>query len=41
VAGVHIMAVEWEAAVRTIVEKAGLLPRPVIKAEEASAAQAA
>jgi methylenetetrahydrofolate reductase (NADPH) len=29
VAGVHIMAIEWEAAVRPIVEGAGLLPRPV------------
>src|SRR3990172_6404424 len=29
VAGVHIMAIEWEEAVPTIVEKAGLLPRPV------------
>ena len=28
VAGVHIMAIEWEEAVPTIVEKAGLLPRP-------------
>ncbi len=28
VAGVHIMAIEWEEAVATIVEKAGLLPRP-------------
>ncbi len=28
VAGIHIMAVEWEAAVRPIVEGAGLLPRP-------------
>jgi len=28
VAGVHIMAVEWEEAVRPIVEGAGLLPRP-------------
>ena len=28
VAGVHIMAIEWEAAVRPIVEGAGLLPRP-------------
>ena len=28
VAGVHIMAIEWEAAVRGIVESAGLLPRP-------------
>ncbi len=30
VAGVHIMAIEWESAVPTIVEKAGLLPRPVL-----------
>jgi methylenetetrahydrofolate reductase (NADPH) len=30
VAGVHIMAIEWEEAVPTIVEKAGLLPRPVL-----------
>jgi methylenetetrahydrofolate reductase (NADPH) len=28
VAGVHIMAIEWEAAVRPIAEGAGLLPRP-------------
>jgi methylenetetrahydrofolate reductase (NADPH) len=28
VAGVHIMAVEWEAAVPEIVEAAGLMPRP-------------
>lgn len=28
VAGVHIMAIEWEAAVPEITEKAGLLPRP-------------
>ena len=28
VAGVHIMAIEWESAVKTIVEGAGLLPRP-------------
>ena len=40
VAGVHIMAVEWEEAVKGIVEKAGLLPRPVIK-DEAPAAQTA
>ena len=40
VAGVHIMAVEWEEAVKTIVEKAGLLPRPVIQ-EETPVAQAA
>lgn len=29
VAGIHIMAIEWEEAVRPIVEGAGLLPRPV------------
>ncbi len=29
VAGVHIMAIEWEEAVPVITEKAGLLPRPV------------
>jgi len=29
VKGVHIMAIEWEDAVGEIVEKAGLLPRPV------------
>jgi len=28
VAGVHIMAIEWEEAVPVIVEQAGLLPRP-------------
>ena len=28
VAGVHVMAIEWEEAVPRIVEKAGLLPRP-------------
>jgi methylenetetrahydrofolate reductase (NADPH) len=28
VAGVHIMAIEWERAVQGIVESAGLLPRP-------------
>lgn len=30
VAGVHIMAIEWEEAVRPIAEGAGLLPRPII-----------
>ncbi len=30
VAGVHIMAIEWEEAVPTIVERAGLLPRPSV-----------
>jgi 5,10-methylenetetrahydrofolate reductase len=28
VAGVHVMAIEWEEAVKLIVEGAGLLPRP-------------
>ena len=30
VAGVHVMAVEWEAAVPEIVEAAGLSPRPAV-----------
>jgi methylenetetrahydrofolate reductase (NADPH) len=30
VAGVHIMAIEWEEAARPIAEGAGLLPRPVV-----------
>jgi len=30
VAGVHIMAIEWESAVPVIAEKAGLLPRPTL-----------
>jgi methylenetetrahydrofolate reductase (NADPH) len=30
VAGAHVMAIEWEEAVRPIVEGAGLLPRPVV-----------
>jgi 5,10-methylenetetrahydrofolate reductase len=33
VAGVHIMAIEWEEAVKPIVEGAGLYPRPVIEVE--------
>lgn len=32
VAGVHIMAIEWEEAVPQIVEAAGLLPRPAVGA---------
>jgi methylenetetrahydrofolate reductase (NADPH) len=28
IAGIHIMAIEWEAKVREIVEKAGLTPQP-------------
>ncbi|MGQ9730475.1 MAG: methylenetetrahydrofolate reductase [Candidatus Zipacnadales bacterium] len=31
VRGVHIQAIEWEAAVPRIVEKAGLLPRPLVE----------
>lgn len=30
VAGVHIMAIEWEEAVKPIVEQAGLYPRPSV-----------
>jgi methylenetetrahydrofolate reductase (NADPH) len=30
ISGVHIMAIEWEEAVGEIVERAGLLPRPII-----------
>jgi len=30
VAGVHIMAIEWEEAVKPIVEGAGLYPRPTV-----------
>jgi methylenetetrahydrofolate reductase (NADPH) len=30
VAGVHIMAIEWEEAVPIIMDKAGLLPRPAV-----------
>lgn len=37
VAGVHVMAIEWEEAVAEICESAGLLPRPTFDdAEEAS-----
>ena len=32
VAGVHIMAIEWEEAVETIVTGANLSPRPVVEA---------
>ncbi|MDH4018638.1 MAG: methylenetetrahydrofolate reductase [Xanthomonadales bacterium] len=31
IAGVHIMAIEWEAAVKPIVEGAGLYPRPEVE----------
>lgn len=30
VAGVHIMAIEWEEKIREITERAGLLPRPIV-----------
>ena len=30
VAGVHVMAIEWESAIPEIVEAAGLMPRPVV-----------
>jgi methylenetetrahydrofolate reductase (NADPH) len=31
IAGVHIMAIEWEEAVATIAKQSGLLPRPQIE----------
>lgn len=34
VSGIHIMAIEWEEAVKPIVEGANLYPRPVIPAPE-------
>ncbi|MCI5196905.1 MAG: acetyl-CoA decarbonylase/synthase complex subunit delta [Candidatus Electrothrix sp. AW5] len=34
VAGVHVMAIEWEEAVPEICEKAGLLPRPTFDDDE-------
>jgi len=34
VAGVHIMAIEWESRVPRIVEEAGLLPRPALPAPD-------
>ena len=33
VAGVHIMAIEWEEAVPIIAQRAGLLPRPVLNGD--------
>jgi methylenetetrahydrofolate reductase (NADPH) len=38
VSGVHIMAIEWEEAVKPIVEGAGLFPRPVVPLPEPQAA---
>jgi len=37
VAGVHVMAIEWEEAVAEICESAGLLPRPTFADAEVSA----
>jgi methylenetetrahydrofolate reductase (NADPH) len=34
VSGVHIMAIEWEKAVKPIVEGAGLYPRPEVEIEK-------
>lgn len=39
VAGVHIMAIEWEEAVKPIVEGTGLYPRPVVTEEATLEAQ--
>lgn len=36
IAGVHVMAIEWEQKVKQIVEATGLLPRPSAEAPEAS-----
>jgi CO dehydrogenase/acetyl-CoA synthase delta subunit len=41
VAGVHVMAIEWEEAVQEIVERAGLLPRPTFAETPAPAVAAA
>ena len=38
IAGVHLMAIEWEHRVPEIVERAGLLPRPQVKEKEPVAA---
>jgi CO dehydrogenase/acetyl-CoA synthase delta subunit len=35
VAGVHVMAIEWESAVPEILKRAGLLPRPALFEEDA------
>jgi CO dehydrogenase/acetyl-CoA synthase delta subunit len=40
VAGVHVMAIEWEEAVQEIVERAGLLPRPTFAETPVAAAAA-
>jgi methylenetetrahydrofolate reductase (NADPH) len=38
VSGVHLMAIEWEEAVKPIVEGAGLYPRPVVAVNDVEAA---
>jgi 5,10-methylenetetrahydrofolate reductase len=38
IAGVHLMAIEWEEKVPLILEQAGLLPRPKVEAHAALAA---
>jgi len=38
IAGIHLMAIEWEHKVPEIVERAGLLPRPEMKGNESVAA---
>lgn len=38
VSGVHVMAIEWEEAVKPIVEGAGLYPRPDVKEAQVTAA---
>ncbi|MFH1566356.1 MAG: methylenetetrahydrofolate reductase [Gemmatimonadota bacterium] len=38
IAGIHLMAIEWEQKVPEIVERAGLLPRPVMAVDESVAA---
>ena len=39
VAGVHVMAIEWEEAVPEICEKAGLLPRPTFDDDSAEVSE--
>jgi methylenetetrahydrofolate reductase (NADPH) len=39
VAGIHLMAIEWEEAVRPIIDGAGLLPRPEPEPVAAAAPQ--
>jgi methylenetetrahydrofolate reductase (NADPH) len=33
IAGIHLMAIEWEEKVPEILEAAGLLPRPKVEAD--------